>query len=198
MRASTTHLPSRVNVGGTRLADESVRDFHDQASSSASSTSFPFAFRRLRGFRGAWGSVGCASWASEGFRGEFCTTDAVMVRVRSTATGMVGAGDSDGSALPALSKNLPRARNGNLLGTRPGASLGSARVLLVDSSVWGKSGRKGCRRVHCSVYVCTKLLHTTSRQNKERKIEQGESMACEERMDEQGYSASGYQVHIRS
>ena len=46
---SATHLPSFVNMGGTRLADESVNDFHDQASSSTSSTSFPLAFLRLRG-----------------------------------------------------------------------------------------------------------------------------------------------------
>ena len=46
MYGTTTHLPSRVKIGGTRLADESVSDFHDQASCT-SSTSFPFFLRFL-------------------------------------------------------------------------------------------------------------------------------------------------------
>lgn len=114
---STTHLPSFVNIGGTLLADESVRDFHDHAS-SASSTSFPFAFRFLRGFTPVCvapaSGISCAAFA-----GMPWGSGAVMVRVRSTATGIVGSrGSERARCKPVLTKNLPRARNGNRAASR--------------------------------------------------------------------------------
>lgn len=114
-----SYFPSFVKTGGVLLADESVKDFHDQepsivrlevlAEDSASSTSLPFRLRSRRACSDTFGGsekCGVCGLCIATFSGGM---EAALTRDPSMATGIV---EGDGKSV--LQKKMTRAKIGTL------------------------------------------------------------------------------------